>query len=1146
MITSSGSSSPWADVCVLRAVSAARVTALVALNVVFAGQAWAATATATTLGAVPAVVMVGQALTLTASVSKPTSGYAPGSVAFKDGATTLKAVNLVNGKALLALPAFTAAGSHSYSVAYTSSSWLIAGSTSAAQAVAVKFASTTSLGITSTATRAGQPISLVAKVTGGSPTGTVTFKDTNVELGTVLELGTVTVSGGQAPLNKSLVTEGTHNFTAIYSGDGATLGSASNTAKVQLSGRDYFVATGPGASDANDGSYFAPWATLAKVASLKLTNRADLAAKQSVKLKCGGEWREQLNLTDANVADVTKDVFELGQWGVCLSTNRPLINSAVQLQSGGTRWKKVSGSIYQYDFKVGEIPGNVTQLFIRNGSNFVQLQEARHPNTGYLTIAGDPHPPYPALPETHKDFLTTLAADDAFIQSHGVDALKGAQVHVRSTPFSFDDRSVKSYLAGILTFGALPSDRNKTELVGYGATAGFGYVLSGKDWMIDAPAEWSYDPDAGILKLWAPASVDPNTLTLEASVREHGILATQVPVKVSDVAVRLSALEGISVNGGPASVINNVDVAYSGRNGLSLDIEPHGTAPSAGSTISNSKVAFSRDSGIITGDGLSQVSVLNNTVTDTGSYLEPHHTMAGIIVLPGGMGRSFIQGNTVQRSAYNGISFTSTSLSTDANDHASKTQVTGNVVEDFCQRLDDCGAIYTYNGNGLVDVNTQPGAVVANNVVRRGQGELSGSSETRLTGVTGLYMDDYTRNIYLHDNVVSETEIGIVLHNNVNDRVEKNSILAVRSHCLVLDNVGAAAADLTIANNTCVAGGTYAKSPTIAEDVSVSQRTATAVTLAADNTHPITTFGTVYKFSGNTYASLYGGSLFRFEEYYQSKFRQLNLQGWSQLAESTLVGSDADQPLLAPYRVTKVYGSNLIANGDMSADPTASTLVGWDNGTSVKPELAANCGSTPASACATRVTNPADARSNDGVSRSLPFVMTPGLTYELSLRVRTPNGPTRTSMGVRTPCRPSVWAYLMAPSAGWSPIKVPFVALSQLGYDESPASCQYGNQTFLELDDVSTNGQFVTLNWDDVAIQQVDVAYGTTSDDYRILVNTSDAAQAIDCPDASTSLSARCAQYVGLDRAGVNWPLSVPAHSGKLVVWKGSAFYNAQ
>jgi hypothetical protein len=1130
----------------------ARATALWVGGFCLVSQAGAITSTTTTLDTLPAVASVGQALTLSASVSKPTVGYAPGSVVFKDGATTLKTVALSSGKALYTLPAFTATGSHSYVATYSSSSLLIAASSSAAQAVAVKYATTTTLALSSTSGRAGQAIVLVASVastvSGGTPKGTVTFTDGSTTL------GTVAVQSGKATLTTSLVSEGTHSLRASYAADATTQASTSATVTAQLTGRDYFVASGAGASDSNLGTETSPWATLAKVATLKLTNRADVAAKQSVRLQCGSEWREQLNLTAANVVDASKDTFEIGQWGVCLSTNRPLINSAVRLQSGGASWKKVSGSIYQYEFKVGEIPGNVMQLFIRNGSNFVQLQEARHPNVGYLTIEGVATE---AGAETHKDILKTSEADNTFIKTGRVDPLKGAGVHVRTSPYSFEDRLVYSYAdsaadarLGVLTFGAVAAGSStiSPSPLGYDATQGYGYVLTGKDWMIDTANEWSYDASTRTLKLWAPGGVDPNTLVLEASVYGYGILAKNVPVRLSNLAVRLSTQDGVSVNAAPNSVLDNLDVAYAGRNGLALDFEPNIAVLSSGTVVSNNKVAFSRDTGIATGWAMSQMSVLNNTVTDTGTALEPHHTLAAIVVSAGSNGRSLIQGNTVQRSAYAGIMFTSTSLSSDPTDQASKTQVTGNLVEDFCSRLDDCGGIYTYNGNGILGVNIKRGAVVANNVVRRGQGDLSGTSETRLTGVTGLYMDDYTESIYLHDNVVTETENGIVLHNNVNDRVEQNTVLAVRKTCVYLDNTGedAPAANLSVSGNTCVAGGTYARQPTNGEDVAVTQRTANAVILGADGQHPINTFGTVYKFSNNSYASLYGGSTFQFQEFYQNQFRNLNIQGWSQLAEAVLTGSDANTPLLSPYRVTQRYGSNLVANGDMSADPSSSTLVGWDNSSSVKPQQAADCGSTPASACATRVTDPADGRSTDQRSRTAPLSLTPGLTYELALRMRTPNGPVRITLDVGTPCRPSVWAYLMAPSAGWTQVKIPFVASSQLGYNDSPANCIWGNNNAVQFDVATPAGQLAALKWDDVALQQVDVAYGTTSDDYRILINRGDTAQAQACPDDGTSLSARCAQYVDLNRKAITWPLTVPAHGGKLVVWTGSAFYNAQ
>ncbi len=75
---------------------------------------------------------------------------------------------------------------------------------------------TVSLSASATSVAYGQPVTLVATVTGdGSPSGTVTFKD---EAGNVV--GTVYLSNAnQATLPLPGLTQGTHSFTATYNGD---------------------------------------------------------------------------------------------------------------------------------------------------------------------------------------------------------------------------------------------------------------------------------------------------------------------------------------------------------------------------------------------------------------------------------------------------------------------------------------------------------------------------------------------------------------------------------------------------------------------------------------------------------------------------------------------------------------------------------------------------------------------------------------------------------------------------------------------------------------------------------------------------------------------------------------------------------------
>jgi RHS repeat-associated protein len=208
-------------------------------------------ATTTTL-AVPATTLtVNQTVTLTASVSGASPG---GSVSFQDGATVIGSAPLNAGKASLSI-SFQQAGSHSLTAVYAGDSNYEA-STSAARTVIVnsppvsKTSTTTTLVASPNPAVAGQSTLLTATVSGGTPTGTVTFSDGRTTL------GTASISAGQASFSTSFSASGMHGLSVAYVGDSNHAGStatanlqvetASSTASVTLT------------SPANNSSYTAP------------------------------------------------------------------------------------------------------------------------------------------------------------------------------------------------------------------------------------------------------------------------------------------------------------------------------------------------------------------------------------------------------------------------------------------------------------------------------------------------------------------------------------------------------------------------------------------------------------------------------------------------------------------------------------------------------------------------------------------------------------------------------------------------------------------------------------------------------------------------------------------------------------------------
>lgn len=175
----------------------------------------AATTITLTSSANPSIY--GQNVTLTATVSPST---ATGSVTFKDGSTTLGTSNLAGGTATLATKTLTA-GAHSLTAVYSGDT-NNAGSTSTPVAETVNQAgTTTTLSASSNPATYGRSVTLTAVVTPSTASGSVTFQDGSIAL------GTGNLSNGTATLPVTTLSGGVHSLTAAYGGDANSLASTS-------------------------------------------------------------------------------------------------------------------------------------------------------------------------------------------------------------------------------------------------------------------------------------------------------------------------------------------------------------------------------------------------------------------------------------------------------------------------------------------------------------------------------------------------------------------------------------------------------------------------------------------------------------------------------------------------------------------------------------------------------------------------------------------------------------------------------------------------------------------------------------------------------------------------------------------------------
>src|SRR5262249_1903639 len=166
----------------------------------------------------------GPPVTLTATVTSA-AGVPTGTVTFLDGTTVLGTARVgIDGQAILKVS--LAVGSHAVTASFAGTGGF-PDSTSAAVTEAVDRAATTvALGSSVNPAATGQAVTFTARVAvvapgAGAPTGTVTFKDGNLVLGTV-----AVGRDGTATLATSFAAAGGHVITAVYSGDSNFVGSS--------------------------------------------------------------------------------------------------------------------------------------------------------------------------------------------------------------------------------------------------------------------------------------------------------------------------------------------------------------------------------------------------------------------------------------------------------------------------------------------------------------------------------------------------------------------------------------------------------------------------------------------------------------------------------------------------------------------------------------------------------------------------------------------------------------------------------------------------------------------------------------------------------------------------------------------------------
>ncbi|WP_075256543.1 Ig-like domain repeat protein [Herbaspirillum camelliae] len=150
-----------------------------------------------------------------------------GTILFKDGSAVLGTAALSGDSASLPLPGL-AVGSHAISAVYSGDNNHDSATASATTLTVGQVSSTVVLNASTSHTAFGAAVTLTATVGGSSPSGTVTFTDGGVVLGSAV------VSAGAAVFSTSTLAIGTHSLEAQYDGDSNNAAASSAVATVTV------------------------------------------------------------------------------------------------------------------------------------------------------------------------------------------------------------------------------------------------------------------------------------------------------------------------------------------------------------------------------------------------------------------------------------------------------------------------------------------------------------------------------------------------------------------------------------------------------------------------------------------------------------------------------------------------------------------------------------------------------------------------------------------------------------------------------------------------------------------------------------------------------------------------------------------------
>lgn len=671
-----------------------------------------------------------------------------------------------------------------------------------------------------------------------------------------------------------------------------------------------------------------PWKSLAKV------NQSSFLPGDSIRFRCGQEWRGQIIVSSSGNAT---NPITYGNYGSdCASNNLPIINAAKIVQE----WTGVGGNLY-----AAPVAYKMNQVFI-DGK---YLDQARYPKSGFLTIGANTTL-NPSFVSNQPCSSTNVPYNYLSDSSLGLTSTQvaGADVHIRINNYIIDDFVASAYDTASGKLSIVPQFPGASC---YAILKDWGYFLTNKPWMLEQSGGWAYESGQLYVRLADDSNPANHLIEISPATGEGITSPNRQYVRIDGLTIKYAGAKGINLTNPIRFTLTNLNVTDSGDTaiavrGYATSAKDSSGNPYEGGTIEACTITNSARTGIFT-DSHANISILNNRILNTGTVGRPIRSYGAIWVLTAD--NDVIQNNQIENSGYIGIRVQR------QEGVRQNALVKNNIVENSCSVIDDCGAIYIqgHGGARVPELPTQYSKIVGNLVLNSignpaGRGDKRGSAQ-------GIYLDDYTNQVEVLSNTIVNADWGIFLHNAFNNTIRENTTYHNRQNEFAISE-----------------SGNYVISPKgVIHGNSVTNNIFFPLRSYSTLTH-LSSFGTsdFAYYDNNLYSDMYTDILARILSA-DFSFTQWQLKGMD--VNSTLFSPFRVQP----FRISEELSGNLITNSTFDID--VSKWTAWNSVYSWQ----ADCGI--GGGCLT-VSNQATSTS---LATSNRFSMTEGKTYLLDFKIST-------------------------------------------------------------------------------------------------------------------------------------------------------------